>query len=768
MIPAPLQNKKYRFVLLKANSKVPFENEWQTKNNYAFDDTILISHISKGGNVGLIGGFGGIFIIDDDTGKLSNDLKDILHDTYQERTWSGKVHFIGETDYTTNHVFKDGLGELRVNEYQAVISPSTIEGKKYQSLNDKPVEFFSKEKLLQIINPYLRIQNVNALEKESEPDNSRSGKEYKEVCRLIARGLSKEAVFEEMKAFKKWTDAHSGYRELTYNNAKKFIDTHPIKKKTKNSGETDQEVIETSLYINQKEGIMAEQILQEGVSKFCVYDSKTNAFEVKFDLNINGVIYKPLNGDEVIKEAIKLPSGPEEYGAEADLDNQIKKHITKWLDIPDDVLQFAIWNIKRSWVFDRFHTLNYLRALGDTGQGKSRFLDTLGSIHYKPLATSGATTAAPIFRMIERWRGTLIMDEADFQKSDESQDIIKIINQGYERGKWIMRCDQNDSEKIGLFDPFCPKIIATRRAFEDKAVESRCITQVMKGTNRLDIPFNINDSFWKDALKIRNMLLMWRFKNYFTINPDIIPESFDYGNLEPRVKQIISSFVSLFANDRNQLEAFKTYILDYQESLIEERKDSFDGVIVGSVWSLIDRAKSPIENVNISSQDIIDEGQLTDYKGNPLKPRGLVSHMKSLGFGKPIIKKVDGKTKKCIVLNKDHLTNIFKRYGYQVTIVTVLRDGGADGNGGSKMDDNDDVKNVACPPYNRNNSNSVTLGKPNLYQAIKELDKGKGAEMGAIQKLMMCSDKDFEEYVKFARMQGKVFEEPRGYLRLLE
>ena len=67
MIPLPLQKPEYRFVLLQKNSKKPFETEWQIKNNYAFDNPQLIKWIEAGGNVGLIGGYGGIFIIDDDT-----------------------------------------------------------------------------------------------------------------------------------------------------------------------------------------------------------------------------------------------------------------------------------------------------------------------------------------------------------------------------------------------------------------------------------------------------------------------------------------------------------------------------------------------------------------------------------------------------------------------------------------------------------------------------------------------------------------------------
>ena len=298
----------------------------------------------------------------------------------------------------------------------------------------------------------------------------------------------------------------------------------------------------TSCHIVEEKGMIAEQVYNDE-NKFCVWqDGKINYTESFYD---NGLNYFPLEGEEIEKGAIHLPSKAEEYGTDEELDNELKEFIVKWLDIPEDVLQFAVWNIKRSWVYERFHTLNYLRALGDTGQGKSRFLDVLGLLHYKPIKTSGATTPAPVFRIINKWHGTLIMDEADFQKSDEAQDIIKIINQGYEKGQFVMRCDQDNKNKIDFFDPYCPKILATRKTFYDKAVESRCITQVMKGTRRKDIAWNLNKDFFDNVLKLRNKLLMWRFDNYFKIDPNEKIE-FDLGNLEPRVEQIVASFIKLF------------------------------------------------------------------------------------------------------------------------------------------------------------------------------------------------------------------------------
>ena len=445
------------------------------------------------------------------------------------------------------------------------------------------------------------------------------------------------------------------------------------KKKPKKKKKEDNKKYSSCIIDDERETI-AEQVY-DGESKFCFYDSRKG--EVKYynslwDVNDARKDYLPLDGEEVEKKAILLPTEAIEYGSEEELDIQIKNFINKWLDVDEDYIQFALWNIKRSWVYERFHTLNYLRALGDTGQGKSRFLDTLGYLHYKPIATSGATTSAPIFRIINKWKGTLIIDEADFAKSDEAQDIIKIINQGYESGKHIMRCDKDDSNKVNFFDPYCPKILATRRTFTDKAVESRCITQVMKGTMRQDIPWNLNNSFWREAQEIRNKLLMWRFRNFFKIDGE---KEIDIGmnNLEPRVKQIVSSFVNLFGGDDKQLEIFKEFIIKYQEDLIDERQNSFAGQIVGAIHSLLENG---IEN--ISTQDIINEGEITDFKGNPAKPRSLSSTLRALGFEKAEQKKVDGKNKRCLPISKVLCELLFKRYGYknienignEVTVVT--------------------------------------------------------------------------------------------------
>lgn len=527
----------------------------------------------------------------------------------------------------------------------------------------------------------------------------------------------------------------------------------------KHKKKEDDNIIYTSLIINENKNIFAEQVYHDNCSFFCIYNYKTQQISYEDIIIVDDITYKPITDEEVHKGAILLPSKPLDYESDEKLDEDIKNFIKKWLDIPEDFLQFAVWNIKRSWVFERFHTLNYLRARGDTGLGKSRFLDTLGSIHYKPIATSGATTAAPVFRIIQKWRGTLIIDEADFGKSDESQDIIKIINQGYEKNKFVMRCDKENGNKVNFFDPFCPKILATRRAFEDKAVESRCITQIMKGTRRKDILFNLNESFWDGALEIRNKLLMWRFRNYYKIDPTI-KINIELEELEPRVQQIISCFISLFNKDEKQMEMFRSFIYKYQEDLIDERKDSFAGVVVGAIHDLLEEG-----NLYINAADIIEKGELTSDKGGKMNPRSLTNLLKSLGFEKSEVKRTEEGSKRCIPLKPEHLEDLFKRFGYDVTVVTVVMDTRKIFLNREKPQNLLEFSNGGGIRMHRNNRNNVTSVTDIILGFLEENGE---ADYETIKKtLYNTPDNILFDTLEGLKHEGQIFEPRPGFYQIL-
>lgn len=437
--------------------------------------------------------------------------------------------------------------------------------------------------------------------------------------------------------------------------------------------------------------VMAEQIY-DGTSKFAIYDADTDTVRYANDFDE----YLPNEGEEIEKGYVLLPSAAIEYDNDSLLDEEIKSFIRRWLDVPEDFLQFSLWNIKRSWVYDRFHSLNYLRALGDLGKGKSRLLDVLGYVHYKCILTAGATTGAPLFRIIDKWRGTIAIDEGDLRKdTDETNTIVKIINSGFERGRPIMRCNQENFADVDFFDPYCPKLIATRKPFDDKAVESRCITHIMMGTVRKDIPRNLTDKFKADALLLRNKLLMWRFRNYFKINP---AEEVDLGlDIEPRVEQIVSGYTALFAHDKVQLEMFKTFVMGHQERLIEERRESWEGRIVEAIANLLRNTDA------IDAEDIIHEAGFVGKDGSPYNPRALSTPLKTLGLKPQKPRKVNGQPKRCIPIDTVQLESLFRGYG--VTDVTIVTESML---GGGKRVFVKDKEKVDAPRNDRNNRNSVT------------------------------------------------------------
>ena len=64
MIPKQLQKEGIRFVLLKPRDKAPFENNWSTFSNYAYDDPKLVEYLEKGGNYGILCGSKNLIVID--------------------------------------------------------------------------------------------------------------------------------------------------------------------------------------------------------------------------------------------------------------------------------------------------------------------------------------------------------------------------------------------------------------------------------------------------------------------------------------------------------------------------------------------------------------------------------------------------------------------------------------------------------------------------------------------------------------------------------
>ena len=215
------------------------------------------------------------------------------------------------------------------------------------------------------------------------------------------------------------------------------------------------------------------------------------------------------------------------------------------MDLSPTFEQIAAHYILLTWVHDAFNELPYLRLRGEYGTGKTRGLLAIGSLCYRPFFASGASTVSPIFHTLDRFGGTLILDEADFRFSDATSEIVKILNNGNVKGMPVLRTMQNREKEFNprAFRVFGPKIIAMRGSYDDPALESRFLTEEM-GLRplRKDIPISQPSALKDEALALRNRLLHFRFCHLFDTKPD--PSALLAG-VEPRVNQIALPLLSL-------------------------------------------------------------------------------------------------------------------------------------------------------------------------------------------------------------------------------
>jgi hypothetical protein len=242
---------------------------------------------------------------------------------------------------------------------------------------------------------------------------------------------------------------------------------------------------------------------------------------------------------------VQFPPAALECGSEIELAVSVRQFIHRYADLSDAFEEAASYYVLLTWVFDAFNELPYLRLKGDFGSGKTRCLQTIGSLCYKPMFASGASTVSPLFRIIDTFRGTLVIDESDFRFSDERSEIVKILNNGNAKGFPVLRSEATPGKEFNprAFDVFGPKIIATRRSFDDRALESRCITEVMTGLPpRPDIPLSLPDSFHDEAEQLKSRLLGYRVKWRLKLSAPVPARD---QNLEARVAQVFSPLMAV-------------------------------------------------------------------------------------------------------------------------------------------------------------------------------------------------------------------------------
>lgn len=338
---------------------------------------------------------------------------------------------------------------------------------------------------------------------------------------------------------------------------------------------------------------------ERAATAYAVWRLGTWTIEREFEISTGERLVPFSPNNNIIKnEVVLLPSEPTEYGSKAELVAEIRQFLHRFLDVTAEFETIAAHYVLFTWVYDAFNELPYLRFQGDFGTGKTRALLVLGSVCCRAFFASGASTVSPIFHILDAFRGTLILDEADFRFSDEKSELVKILNNGNVNGMPVLRTMQSQRREFDprAFQVFGPKIIAMRGAYDDRALESRFLTELMgRAPLRADIPINLTAAMKEEALALRNKLLLYRFRNRNELRLDADAPV----GVAPRINQILTPLLSVVDGPVAR-EAVLKFATVAHDGILAERGLSVEAQLLEVVKELAGRDGSiaiPIRDI---------------------------------------------------------------------------------------------------------------------------------------------------------------------------
>jgi putative DNA primase/helicase len=199
----------------------------------------------------------------------------------------------------------------------------------------------------------------------------------------------------------------------------------------------------------------------------------------------------------------------------------LEKHVI----LPDGAKDaVALW-ILTSWTHDAFEISPLLNINSPTKRcGKTTLLDVISALVPRPLVASNISTAG-LFRSIEAFKPTLLIDEADTFLHD-NQEIYGVLNAGHrKRGAFVLRVEGDDFSPK-QFSVWCPKVFAGIGKRKD-TFEDRSIVIAMRRKERGEVVERIRADRLSELNGIKRKAFRWAKDNIEAlklIDPEL-PES---------------------------------------------------------------------------------------------------------------------------------------------------------------------------------------------------------------------------------------------------
>lgn len=182
-------------------------------------------------------------------------------------------------------------------------------------------------------------------------------------------------------------------------------------------------------------------------------------------------------------EGKATPRDPNEYGHAILAD--VEAFVRRFCILPGEHAYIAVtlWAAHTHFVGE-LETTGRLAALSpEPGSGKTRVLEVLDTLTRNPLLALDLSMSA-FFRIVADQQPTVLLDEADAiftgkSKSEGTEDLRRVINNGYRVGAVVQRVGGKDRDQVQSFPVFTPVAMAGLGSLPDTLL-SRSVILRMK------------------------------------------------------------------------------------------------------------------------------------------------------------------------------------------------------------------------------------------------------------------------------------------------
>ena len=224
--------------------------------------------------------------------------------------------------------------------------------------------------------------------------------------------------------------------------------------------------------------------------------------------------------------------------------------ISNFVKLRDEDLLVVGSMVLASWFPDCFEAIPYLWVVGPLSSGKTKLLRLLWALCRRGLI-AGDLRGASIYKLMDTWAPTLIIDEFELANTTASKDLLRLLRSGSVPGIPTFRNGRP-------FSTYGMKIIASRQPLDDEALLSRGVLISML-PSEADICTLDEVTLRRISSEFQAKLLTFRLTHHsaiknFCVSPNIFP------GLLPRTQQIARALAAPLLGDAETVSTLHRFL----------------------------------------------------------------------------------------------------------------------------------------------------------------------------------------------------------------